>query len=150
MLKSSNGVTSAASTINSTSALPVKSLNINAQLPKTNPWGPSTMWNGGVTPNVATAIDSTGSTITNTVGGGFSYHLSNEAIKDLTEHIGETAIENTGSQLAKEGAKRAGTSTLGTAMGAVGTALGAYTMANQIADFGSHRSASDMLANVGR
>jgi hypothetical protein len=35
-------------------------------------------------------------------------------------------------------------------MSAVGTALGAYTMANQIADFGSHRSASDMMANVGR
>lgn len=38
----------------------------------------------------------------------------------------------------------------GKALSAVGTALGAYTMANQIADFGSHRNSSDMMANVGR
>lgn len=64
--------------------------------------------------------------------------------------LGEQAATKAGEQLAKESAKRAGTSTLGTAMGAIGTAIGGYTMANQIAGFGDHRSASDMFANVGR
>ena len=52
--------------------------------------------------------------------------------------------------LVKQGVERAGTSAVGTTMGAIGTALGAYTMANQIADFGSHRTGPDMMLNVGR
>lgn len=35
-------------------------------------------------------------------------------------------------------------------MAGLGTAIGAYNMYNDIAGFGDHRSASDMLANVGR
>ena len=115
--------------------------------------------------------------MTNGLTGGFNYHLGRDAVNALTSSasagagatlgsvgsnvtptIGKNFAQNLfehgagkiGEQAVKEGAKRAGTSTLGTAMGAVGTALGAYTMANQIADFGSHRSAPDMLANVGR
>ena len=38
----------------------------------------------------------------------------------------------------------------GKALAGIGTAIGGYTMANQIAGFGDHRSASDMMANVGR
>lgn len=115
--------------------------------------------------------------MTNGWTGGFSYHLGRDAINSLTSSasagagatlgsvgsnvtptVGRNFAQNLfehgagkiGEQAVKKGAERVGTSTLGTAMGAVGTALGAYTMANQIADFGSHRSASDMLANVGR
>ena len=86
------------------------------------------------------------STLSNT--GSFSAGIKN--IASGAKSAMKAAVQDVSGQLAKESAKRAGTSTLGTAMSAVGTALGAYTMANQIADFGSHRSASDMMANVGR
>lgn len=91
-----------------------------------------------MTSNAASATPGAINTWKNAIGG------------TVATDLGEQAATKAGEQLVKESAKRAGTSTLGTAMGAVGTALGAYTMANQIADFGSHRSASDMLANVGR
>lgn len=121
------------------STLPVKSLNLSTTpLPKTPTWQPPEFITSGITHT----IDSTGSTITNAASGGFSYNLSQDAVKALSEYAGEETV--------KQGAKSATTSTLGAAMGAVGTALGAYTMANQIADFGSHRNSSDMMANVGR
>ena len=115
--------------------------------------------------------------MTNGWTGGFNYHLGRDAVNALTSSanagagatlgsvgsnvtptIGKNFAQNLfehgagkiGEQAVKESAKRAGTSTLGTAMGVVGTALGGYTMANQIAGFGDHRSASDMFANVGR
>jgi len=117
--------------------------------------------------------------MTNGLTGGFSYHLGRDAINALTSSasagagagaalgsvgsnmtstVGRNLAQNLfehgagkiGEQAAKEGAKRVGSSALGTALGAVGTAIGGYTMANQIAGFGDHRNASDMLANVGR
>lgn len=42
------------------------------------------------------------------------------------------------------------TNVAGKVMAGVGSAIGLYTMGNQIAGFGDHRSASDMMANVGR
>jgi len=72
--------------------------------------------------------------------------LSKDAVNALNKYVGDSAIEH----VAKEGVTKAGSSALGTALGAVGTAIGGYTMANQIAGFGDHRSASDMMANVGR
>ena len=94
----------------------------------------------------------------NALGGAGSSALSNtgsfsSGIKNIAsgaKSAMKAAVQDVSGQLAKEGAKKAGTSTLGTAMSAVGTALGAYTMANQIAGFGDHRSPSDMMANVGR
>ena len=62
----------------------------------------------------------------------------------------KSAIAGVKDSFGQSAATSGGSSALGTAMGAVGTALGAYTMANQIAGFGDHRSASDMMANVGR
>ena len=115
--------------------------------------------------------------MTNRMTGGFGYHLGRETINALTSSasagagatlgsvgsnatstVGRNFAQNLfehgagklGGQAVKEGVTKAGSSALGTALGAVGTAIGGYTMANQIAGFGDHRSAQDMLANVGR
>lgn len=89
----------------------------------------------------ATASSSLGSTGTS---------LASTGLGGLGETNGAAFFGNSGLKIGGEAAKTATRSTLGTAMGAVGTALGAYTMANQIAGFGDHRSAPDMMANVGR
>jgi hypothetical protein len=115
--------------------------------------------------------------MTNGLTGGFGYHLGRDTINALTSSAGAGAGATLGSigsnatstvgrnfaqnlfehgagklggQVVKEGVTKAGSSALGTALSAVGTAIGGYTMANQIAGFGDHRSAQDMLANVGR
>lgn len=115
--------------------------------------------------------------MTNGMTGGFGYHLGRDTINALTSSasagagatlgsvggnatstVGRNFAQNLfehgagklGGQAVKEGVIKAGSSALGTALGAVGTAIGGYTMANQIAGFGDHRSAQDMLANVGR
>lgn len=136
----SGTIASNAVTGSSASTLPVKNLNIAAQLPKTSPWSMP----AAATAGTQTVIDTTGSTVSNAINGsGFSYNFSDETLNALKEYVaGEEAV--------KSGAKSAGTSALGTAMGAVGTTLGAYTMMNQIADFGSHRTAKDMQTNMGR
>ena len=96
-----------------------------------------------------TALSGSGASITST-----GLNSLKNTIAPMTLDLGEQAATKAGEQIAKETTKTAvksGTSSaLGTAMGAVGTALGAYTMANQIAGFGDHRSPSDMMANVGR
>ena len=93
------------------------------------------------------AIAGSGSTAAS-VTGATDAAIQSSATEAISHWGGiENQLQN---QLAQQGAKSGASSALGTAMGAVGTALGAYTMANQIADFGSHRSAQDMMANVGR
>lgn len=55
-------------------------------------------------------------------------------------------------ELAKQGTSKLGgiANIGGKVMAGLGSAIGAYNMYNDIAGFGDHRSASDMLANVGR
>ena len=95
------------------------------------------------------------------IGSGFNVaaaNLPSNTIQWVQPSLENTlALANAPTQTASEAGTNAvstaGKNVLGTAskvLGGVGSAIGAYTMANQIAGFGDHRSASDMLANVGR
>lgn len=66
----------------------------------------------------------------------------------VAANLGEKALENASSSGASAGAGALGVA--GKVSAGLGAAIGAYNMYNDIAGFGDHRSASDMLANVGR
>ena len=82
--------------------------------------------------------------------GDLGSSMASTGFAGLGEKSGATFFGNASG----EAAKNAGKSVLGNiaskALAGVGSAIGLYTMGNQIAGFGDHRSASDMLANVGR
>jgi len=63
----------------------------------------------------------------------------------LGEEIASISPEISGGSAAS-----AGVNTLGVVTGGIGTVLGGLTMANQIGDAGSHRSASDMQKTVSK
>lgn len=66
----------------------------------------------------------------------------------VAANLGEKALENASSSGASTGAGALGIA--GKVAAGLGTAIGAYNMYNDIAGFGDHRSAPDMMANVGR
>ena len=99
------------------------------------------------------AVSTIGNTAATTTGG-----ITSQVVGTMADKVAQTGgqlLSNSAQQavdkaIAQSLPTKLGTPTLGTALGAIGTAIGGYTMANQIADFGSHRSGSDMMANVGR
>lgn len=66
----------------------------------------------------------------------------------VAANLGEKALENASSSGASAGSGALGIA--GKVAAGLGAAIGAYNMFNDITGFGDHRSASDMLANVGR
>lgn len=109
--------------------------------------------NTGSALSLQNAVSTIGNTAATTTGG-----ITSQVVGTMADKVAQTGgqlLSNSAQQavdkaIAQSLPTKLGTSTLGTALGAVGTAIGGYTMANQIAGFGDHRSASDMLANVGR
>lgn len=109
--------------------------------------------NTGSALSLQNAVSTIGNTAATTTGG-----ITSQVVGTMADKVAQTGgqlLSNSAQQavdkaIAQSLPTKLGTSTLGTALGAIGTAIGGYTMANQIAGFGDHRSASDMLANVGR
>lgn len=88
-------------------------------------------------------------------GGNLGSGLASTGFAGLGEKSAENFFGLSGSSSAGGSASSAsaGSGVLGVAgkiAAGLGTAIGAYNMYNNIADFGSHRSGSDMMANVGR
>lgn len=109
--------------------------------------------NTGSALSLQNAVSTIGNTAATTTGG-----ITSQVVGTMADKVAQTGgqlLSNSAQQavdkaIAQSLPTKLGTPTLGTALGAIGTAIGGYTMANQIADFGSHRSGSDMMANVGK
>lgn len=116
--------------------------------------------------NAGTAASSTASSLGGSLSNALQSTLTN-GVKSASEallasapsaatlnsevvaaNLGEKALENTASSGASAGSGVLGVA--GKIAAGLGTAIGAYNMYNDIAGFGDHRSASDMMANVGR
>lgn len=101
----------------------------------------STLTNGATSASNA-LLSSGAGTMANTVtqtGGQLLSASAQEAVNKAVEQSLQTSPTKSGA-LGIAGKVSAG----------LGAAIGAYNMYNDIAGFGDHRSASDMLANVGR
>lgn len=115
-----------------------------------------TAWSSGSSA-LQNAVSTIGNTAATTTGG-----ITSQVVGTMADKVAQTGgqlLSNSAQQAVDQAIEKslssssAGSGALGVAgkaLAGVGTALGAYTMANQIADFGSHRSGSDMMANVGR
>ena len=141
----------------STTAQTVSPISINTNILSQN--APSTINTLSQNSNLARQVAQT--TGGNLLSGGSISALSSSApVSSAIQTAADEAVAQWSgiqSQLTSDLAKQAGggfknfmKNIGGKALAGIGTAIGGYTMANQIAGFGDHRSASDMMANVGR
>lgn len=101
---------------------------------------------GSVVPGVSSGLNASLSSGTGTLGS----NMASTGFAGLGEKSGAAFFGNTAGETVKNTGKGLLGNVASKALAGVGTALGVYTGINQIAGFGDHRSASDMLANVGR
>ena len=118
----------------------------------------ASQWNGSLlssTSSVGSGLSAGLGSSLGSTGGSFGSGLASTGLGGLGEKSAENFFGLSGSSGAGSSASgaSAGSGALGIAgkvAAGLGTAIGAYNMFNDIAGFGDHRSASDMLANVGR
>lgn len=118
----------------------------------------ASQWNGSLlssTSSFGSGLSAGLGSSLGSTGGSFGSGLASTGLGGLGEKSAENFFGLGGSSGAGSSASgaSAGSGALGIAgkvSAGLGAAIGAYNMYNDIAGFGDHRSASDMLANVGR
>ena len=104
----------------------------------------------GMTANIAKE----GTSVFGTIGADVTKSVSEIAAERggnlLTGKAAEALADQTQKELSKQAAKQVGKNIAGKVLGVVGSAKGLIDLGMQAADFGSHRSSGDMLANLGR
>lgn len=118
----------------------------------------ASQWNGSLlssTSSFGSGLSAGLGSSLGSTGGSFGSSLASTGFAGLGEKSAENFFGLSGSSGAGSSASgaSAGAGALGIAgkvAAGLGTAIGAYNMYNDIAGFGDHRSASDMMANVGR
>ena len=118
----------------------------------------ASQWNGSLlssTSSFGSGLSAGLGSSLGSTGGSFGSGLASTGLAGLGEKSAENFFGLGGSSGAGSSASgaSAGSGALGIAgkvAAGLGTAIGAYNMFNDITGFGDHRSASDMLANVGR
>ena len=118
----------------------------------------ASQWNGSLlssTSSVGSGLSAGLGSSLGSTGGSFGSGLASTGLGGLGEKSAENFFGLSGSSGAGSSASgaSAGSGALGIAgkvSAGLGAAIGAYNMFNDITGFGDHRSASDMLANVGR
>ena len=118
----------------------------------------ASQWNGSLlssTSSVGSGLSAGLGSSLGSTGGSFGSGLASTGFAGLGEKSAENFFGLSGSSGAGSSASgaSAGSGALGIAgkvSAGLGAAIGAYNMFNDITGFGDHRSASDMLANVGR
>lgn len=104
-----------------------------------------------------TAVSNIGSTAGSTLSELIEGAGGQAALSDSIAGVGNLGAEIAASDIGKQALQNVSTKagsgalqTVGTALGVVGSAYGALNMGMDIANFGSHRSASDILASSGK